>query len=298
MNSFSISDLQQFTGIKAHTIRIWEKRYNALEPFRSEGNTRYYSGEQLRRLLTIVSLMDKEHKISYLCTLSDKELNKLLDEKLDGIIKSYSHDDILILQMVSAALDFNEAKFDKLFSNALLRYGMKDTYRQIIYPTLVRLGIMWNKDDISVAQEHFVINLIKQKLSTSIEALIPNPESKYTWLLYLPEDEFHEVGLMMANYLIRQAGHKVIYLGSNVPFDAVQSAVNLISPDMILFFLVGKRDALHNQDYCALVSHSFLSRRIYVAVEENCVKDLKRSSNNLNYISSVEALLKVIEEYS
>ena len=146
MNSFSITDLQQFSGIKAHTIRIWEQRYKALKPMRTEGNTRFYDGSQLRRLLNIVSLMNAEYKVSELCSMPDKILNELLDIQLNKNISSDFAIEYLISQCVVASLEFNEEKFDKFFSNTVLRFGIKDTYVKVIYPLLVRLGLMWAKD--------------------------------------------------------------------------------------------------------------------------------------------------------
>ena len=225
MSLFSISQLQQFSGVKAHTIRVWEKRYNALKPERSEGNTRYYDGLQLRRLLNIVSLMNDDFKVSELCSMSDEKLNGLLETHLaDNISPDYAIE-YLISQCIAASMEFNEEKFDKIFSNAVLRLGIERTYIQVVYPALVRLGIMWGTDVLPAAQEHFITNLIRQKIHAAIDALPPPTRPEKPWMLFLMEDELHETGLLFANYLLRKAGHKVVYLGSNVPFTSLESAV-------------------------------------------------------------------------
>ena len=142
MNLFSISELQQFSGIKAHTIRIWEQRYNALQPDRSQGNTRYYDGKQLRRLLNIVSLLDTEHKVSELCKMPDSKLYKLLEENLLATTARDGAHGYFISQIVASAMEFDEAQFDKFFSSAVLRLKLKETYRSVLYPALTLLSLL------------------------------------------------------------------------------------------------------------------------------------------------------------
>ena len=125
MNSFSISELQNFSGIKAHTIRIWEQRYAALKPNRTDGNTRYYNGSQLRRLLNIVSLLDTDYKVSELCSMPDKKLVKLLDEKLSQSISADHAYEYFISQIVSSTIQYNEMQFDKLFISMVCRNGLR-----------------------------------------------------------------------------------------------------------------------------------------------------------------------------
>ena len=293
MNLFSISELQQFSGIKAHTIRVWEQRYNALKPERSEGNTRYYDGSQLRRLLNIVSLMNDDFKVSELCSMSDEKLNGLLETQLSKNISPDHGIEYLISQCIAAAIEFNEEKFDKFFSNALLRFGIKGTYIQIIYPSLVRLGIMWRKDVLPPAQEHFITNLIRQKLHTAIDALPPATHPKKLWLLFLMEDELHETGLLFAHYLLRNAGHKVIYLGSNVPFASIESAVKELNPSGLMFFVVRKNDTDNDLKKINQMKKIFSSQTIYMASDASRLSTLK-NSNKFIRLYSVEDLEKQI----
>lgn len=243
MNSFTISQLQDYSGIKAHTIRIWEQRYNALVPHRSKGNTRYYDGEQLRRLLNIVSLIGTEHKVSKICAMTNKELNALLDKQyqsLENVIDESA--ELYVSQLISSAFSFDEAQFEKLFDHCVLRFGLQDTYVKVLYPTLQRLGLLWAKDALPPAHEHFITNLIKIKILTAVNALpTPNYE-KDSWLLFLPEDEFHEIGLLFAYFLIRHAGHRVFYLGANVPVASLSQTIESIKPANVLGFLVSKKD--------------------------------------------------------
>ena len=275
MNLFTISQLQQFSGIKAHTIRIWEQRYNALQPHRSEGNTRYYNNEQLRRLLNIVSLMGYEYKISELCSMPDEKLFKIINSHL----KNFSSDDLAIeysiSQLISAGMTLDENYFESLFSNCVIRYGIKDTYIKIIYPLLTRIGLMWSADTMPPAQEHFISNIIRQKLFTAIDTLPPARASKNKWLLFLPEDEFHEIGLLFANYLIRSCGQSVFYLGVNTPLDPLISIVKEFTPDNLLFFLVHNIDVEKAQEYIDTISLKFRKQNLYISGNESIIGNLK-----------------------
>lgn len=292
MNLFSISELQQFSGIKAHTIRIWEQRYNALQPDRSEGNTRYYNGNQLRRLLNIVSLLDAEHKVSEVCKMPDSKLHKLLEEKLSAAtVRDHSHQ-YFISQIVSAAMEYNEAHFDKLFS--ILRFGLKETYISVLYPTLVRLGLLWAQDSMRPSHEHFISSLFRQKILAAINALPVPLATKQSWLLFLPEDELHETGLLFANFLIRHAGRRVIYLGANVPFETLADAVNNTRPTSLLFFLVRRNDKENDQKLLSRLSKQFADKQIYVACEPSRAENLKVPKNViiLHKVDDLENQLK------
>ncbi|MES2800568.1 MAG: MerR family transcriptional regulator [Bacteroidota bacterium] len=297
MNLFSISELQQYSGIKAHTIRIWEQRYNALKPERSEGNTRYYDGAQLRRLLNIVSLKNDNFKVSELCTMSDEQLNNLLDEHLSKVSSSDADTEYLVSQCIAAAMEFDGVKFDKFFSVAVQRFGLKETYTQVLYPMLVRLGIMWMKDAFPTAQEHFISNKIRQKLSAAIEAIpLSSQQAQQTWVLFLLENEMHEIGLLLAYYLIQNAGHKVVYLGSNLPFSSLELAVKELNPSNLLFFLVRKNDAENDLAMIEQMKTTFPEQSIFMAADSNRLVMLKNSKKfkRLNTVEELENSIRTI----
>ena len=287
MNQFSISQLERFSGIKAHTIRIWEQRYNALQPNRSEGNTRYYDNDQLRRLLNIVSLSKQDYKVSELCAMTDQQLFKLVWELKNEI--ENKTEEYFISQLVAAGISYDESYFDKIFSHTLLRYGMKDTYLKVIYPVLVRTGLMWTCNNLAPANEHFISNLFRQKLFTAIDALpSPKPESD-SWLLFLQENEFHEIGLLLAHYLIRLSGKKVIYLGGNVPMESVIAAAKEISCDNLLLFLVHRDSELEVCQYLKDLNSRFTGKNIYIAGEQKRLNQIKKTKNVI-FLSSVDDL--------
>ncbi len=294
MNSFSISQLQRYSGISVHSIRAWEKRYNALKPDRSDGNTRYYNGNQLRRLLNIASLIDSEYKVSELCSMPDSKLHELMNQQLK---KSINGDEFLVLQMVAAAIEFSESLFDKIFSRAVMSYGIEGTYMKVIYPSLERLGLMWSTDGIEPAQEHFISNLMRQKLNSSIDILPVNESSKNHWILFLPEEEFHESGLIMANYLIRNAGHRCTYLGSNLPIDTLKQVVKQLKPSALLFFLVSTNNKEDDNSFVQSMVKNFPSQKIHIATEAVRLSQIK-NNKNLTMLKSVDDLKNVIDSMS
>ncbi|MBA2249213.1 MAG: MerR family transcriptional regulator [Chitinophagaceae bacterium] len=293
MNLYSISQLERFSGIKAHTIRMWEQRYDALQPVRSKGNTRYYDNLQLKRLLNIVSLMNSEHKVSELCFMTDSVLTNLLSERLKNITIADEATEYSISQLIAAGLNYDEVHFEKIFANCVLRFGMEITYTKVIYPMLLRIGLMWSIDAMPLAQEHFISNMVRQKLFSSIDALPPANSTKDAWLLFLPENEFHEIGLLFSHYVIRLAGKKVIYLGSNIPVNTIQATIKETSPANILLFLVHNEIPALAQRQIAILLKAPGKHRIYLSGNEHLICQLK-TGKEIQWLKSVKDLEHVL----
>lgn len=290
MDIFSIAQLSQFSGIKAHTIRIWEKRYNALSPNRSAGNTRYYNNDQLRRLLNIVSLSESGYKVSELCVMPDKKLFAAIKDIHEN--NSSTHQtEYFISQLLFAGINYDEIHFEKLLSDSFITYGIKDAYLKVVCPMLHRIGIMWSKDDLPVVSEHFISNLIRQKFFSAINSLPPANNVSDTWLLFLPENEFHEIGLLFSYFLIRQSGRKVIYLGANVPVQSIATAVKEVNIKNLLFFIVHK-DLPENIDvFCNQLSKFSKGRSIYMAANQQVINQLKGAEKKrIKFLPSIETL--------
>lgn len=226
---YSIKDLEQITGIKAHTIRIWEKRFNLFTPDRTSTNIRFYSDEDLKKLLNILILYRQGIKISKLADLSSVELNEMVRNTLT----SYESDDI-IESLIIDMIDFNQASFEKKLNRIIFTLGFEETVYRVIGPFYQKVGILWQTEAINPAQEHFISNLIKQKFFIAIDALEPILPSAKTFLLFLREHEQHELSLLLAYYLIRKYGHKAIYLGQSVPLADVLKAWSVIRADYLV----------------------------------------------------------------
>lgn len=293
MNTFSIAELAQFSGIKAHTIRIWEQRYNVLKPQRNEGNIRSYNGEQLQRLLNIVSLMNESYKISDLCSMSNNELQKHLEQKLTLNQNQFVDHELIVNQLIIAGYEYNQTQFEHLFAHAILKYGFVNTYTNIIYPLLLRIGMMWILNKIPPSQEHFITNIIRKKLLVSIDELPLPKHPKKKWLLFLNEDEYHDIGLLMAYFLIAQAGHLVYYLGANVPLQSLENAVKEINPNMLLYFLVRNNEPQEDLKLIKYFNRKFNSKKIIMVADSNRIQMVKNTAN-FTRISTLNELTNFI----
>lgn len=234
---YSIQDLENLSGIKAHTIRIWEKRYDLLTPLRTDTNIRLYSDDELRKLLNVTTLISNGGKISKISKLSDKEIAN----EIDTILSTESEDEnieLFINNLIASGLSFDVPKFESSFSSAMVRLGLKETYVKVLLPALLRIGLLWGKSEIVPAQEHLISNLIKQKLFSSIDGLPTETNPKQKNLLFLPPNEDHEIGLLLTYYLLKQNGHQVYYLGANVPLNNISVSIELCKPDSLVFFAV------------------------------------------------------------
>jgi MerR family transcriptional regulator, light-induced transcriptional regulator len=294
MDSFSISELAQYSGIKAHTIRIWEKRYHALKPDRSLGNTRYYDSSQLKRLLTISGLLGSEYKVSELCAMTDEKLKSLHIKMVNPAMTAPA--EYFVSQLIAAALTYDEVQFVNIFSHCLLRYGLKDAYLRVLCPALTRIGLMWLNDSLATANEHFFSNMIRQKLFTAIDSL-PHPKSdSCPWILFLPENEFHEIGLLMAYYLIRLSGQKVVYLGGNVPELSLRAAVKELKPENLLMFFVHRDLPAKVKKYLDRLNKDLKVKNIYVAANQ-CLIDQLLSGKKVYFLNSLEALDRLLPHH-
>jgi MerR family transcriptional regulator, light-induced transcriptional regulator len=236
MIRYSIRDLEKITGIKAHTIRIWEKRYGIVAPLRTLTNIRYYSDEDLRRLMNVAILNKYGYKISNIQSMSSDELNSSVVELTHQDIDNDHQVDNLVMSMI----ELDEPRFDKIISSSIIKQGFEYTFENLLYRFLEKIGILWQIGAINPVQEHFISHLIRQKLILAIDGQQGNKENYKTFLLFLPENEFHEIALMYLHFLIRREGHKVIYLGQNVPLLHLKDIFEIHHVDFLLTSITSK----------------------------------------------------------
>lgn len=290
MANYSIKDLENFTGIKAHTIRIWEKRYNLVEPKRTWTNIRYYDDEDLKKLLNISILNRHGYKISNIANFTDITIN----EKILNLAQTQNDVESQIESMVLAMIDLDENKFDKVFNTAIINFGFEETILKLIYPFFERIGILWQIGSINPAQEHFISNLIRQKLIMAIDGLIGNvSESSKIFLLFLPEGEHHELGLIFFHYLIKKHNHKVIYLGEAVPFDALIEVSKTHQFDYLLTSVTTPmQEGLLHELTQDLRKH-FSSSQIYFAGLQSQILE-NNSSENIHWLKNANELRELL----
>jgi len=262
---YSISDLEQLSGISVHNIRIWERRYNALQPSRSVGNTRFYDDNQLKRLLNIAGLYFSGHKISKACAMSKEETESFLQQEINATISHENQYEYFISQIISQAMGYHEHEINQLITQSFERNGILNTYKFVMYPLLVRLGLMWRQDSVCPSQEHFLSSVFRQKLYTVIDNCPPPKQGSQKWLLFLPEDEDHDIGLLLASYMLRAAGKQVIYLGAKVPVFALKNAIESTGPEKLLFFMTRIRPFTDAQRYLTDITDHFPNQQIYLS---------------------------------
>lgn len=262
MGNYSIKDLERLSGVKAHTIRIWEQRYNIITPQRTNTNIRYYSDNDLRKLLNISLLNQYGYKISRIASLSDKEISKEVMKVTEA-----EHDpDSQLAALTICMIELDEHRFEKLLASCILRQGFETTMSSIIFPFLDRVGVMWMTGAINPAQEHFVSNMIRQKLIVAIDGQMNAvADSEQTFMLFCPEGEFHEIGLLFTNYLLRSRRKKSIYLGASVPFHDVVDIFNVHNPKYLFSYITTSPSGEELQQYIYDLSNSFPDSKIWLA---------------------------------
>lgn len=213
-SEFTIRDLEQFSGVKAHTIRIWEKRYGLLAPDRTGTNIRLYDLDELKVILNVAFLNQHGYKISRIAAMSLPERDRLVRET--AMSGATLQDTLNSLKL--AMLSFDEHVFEQVSSKYREEHGFRALIEQVFVALLEQIGVLWQTNAICPAQEHFVSNFIRHKLISATDRLpLPEPKQDRTFVLYLPEDEIHELGLLYVNYLLRAKSERTIYLGQSVP---------------------------------------------------------------------------------
>jgi MerR family transcriptional regulator, light-induced transcriptional regulator len=229
MNAFTIKDLENLSGIKAHTIRIWEQRYSFLRPQRTSTNIRYYTNDELKTVLNIALLNKYGYKISHIDKMSAQEVR----EKIVSLSPAEAQQERLVNDLLQHMIDLDTEKFEDLLDNYIMMKGIDRAISFLIFPFLDKIGILWLASHIHPVQEHVVTNIIRQKLVVGIESVVTHISVDKKVILFLPEGEYHELGLLYTYYLLKSRGVHVIYLGANVPFTDLEFIVNLKKPDYL-----------------------------------------------------------------
>ncbi|MFY7890384.1 MAG: MerR family transcriptional regulator [Spirosomataceae bacterium] len=290
MSNYSIKDLEQLSGIKAHTLRIWEQRYDMLKPDRTDTNIRTYTDEDLKLVLNIALLKEHGYKISAIAGMSNQAV---CQEVLHVSEKKLSSPD-QIHALTLAMLDLDEERFEKIISTNTLQVGFEQTMIQVIFPFLNRIGTLWLSNSIGIAQEHFISSLIRQKIIVAIDGQLPvRKEGGKKFLLYLPAGELHEIGLLFANYLIRSRNHKVVYFGQNLPFDELVFAHNVHNPDGIFAVMTTSPSSEDVQAYVYKLGATFPSTTILLTGHQVVGQDID-CPDNVTIITRIQELIQMI----
>jgi DNA-binding transcriptional MerR regulator len=262
MIRYSIKDLEKLTGIKAHTIRIWEKRYQFISPERTSTNIRYYSDNDLKKLLNVSILNREGIKISNIVNMSNEEIN----ERIMRVSETSDDYNNQIEQLVISMVDLDEPRFDRILSSSVIKLGFDDTVIKVLYPFFDKIGILWQIGTVYPAQEHFVSSLVRQKLIIAIDGQSGShkPNAK-TFLMFLPSNEWHELGLLFYSYLVKKTGYKVIYLGQSVPFEDVIEVNRKHQIDYFFTSIITPVTQRKYTEYLQQLSLAFPDKKIFIS---------------------------------
>ena len=287
---YSIQYLEEISGIKAHTIRIWEQRYNLFKPHRTASNIRYYDDNQLRKLLNVTALLELGYKISHIADMSNAQMMQELKSKLEGAVSplAFQH---FTNELIISSLNFDKSSFEKQFNSCVLKFGFAPTIENVLYPTMKRIGVLWQLEEMNPSQEHFISNLIRQKLYSAIDGLPEPSTSLKNCILFLPENEHHEIGLLYFNYLLIRAGIKTIYLGENVPLSSVKHAADHLNPSHLVLFMIKTVAPEQSNDYLKKLCKLFPTKQILLCGNSHFLHTIKKL-NNLILIDSPEVSKK------
>ena len=234
MKKYSISDIEGLTGIKAHTIRAWESRYNLVPPQRTPTNIRFYDEDDLKLLLNIVTLNGKGYKISRIAKMSKQQISEMVTQ----FKSDWQNDAVQVLHLSDATLKYDEIAFAEILSGCISEMGLTKTMDLALFPFMKRVGMLWQTGAIDPSHEHFASNLIRDRIIVEIDKVVkPEKENPKRFLLFLPEVEMHETGLLFARYLLKKCGMDTLYLGQEIPYSDVKKVIVSYQPDYAFIVL-------------------------------------------------------------
>jgi DNA-binding transcriptional MerR regulator len=281
---YFIKDIENITGIKAHTLRIWEQRYNLLIPKRTDTNLRYYDPADVKYILNVSILNRHGYKISRIAAMTTDEVR---DKVMEISVRSTERNEV-IDSLIVATYDLDEDTFNRILNNQIIRNGLEITFIEVVFPLLRRIGLLWLSDSLHPALEHFVTNIIKQKLLIAIEGQSRKlPEGK-RFLLFLPEGEHHELGLLFASYLLKQKGHDVVYLGQSTPLDNLKTVFKKWQPQVLFTIITSPTLAIPATELITVIGEMWPECELWITGD-------KVLNNNLG---SIPSNTKLVQDFS
>ena len=262
MTHYTLYELERITGILAATIRVWERRYNIIIPKRTGTNRRWYDDNDLRRLINISILYHSGIKISKIAKYPESELI----EKVDYMTRDSVISDTHIKSLIVAMLSFNGKAVNEILLRSVISIGFEETFSSLVFPFLRRIGIMWHTGSANTGAEHFITNILRGKLIAAIDSLpSPNDPKRKRVIMFLPDNELHEIGLLFYSYLIRRLGHEVLYLGQATPFSALTEASEKWRSDIFVTGVLSELSIFKPEEYLNNLSTTFKSQKILIS---------------------------------
>ena len=287
MNFFSISDIENLTGIKAHTLRVWEQRYQLLNPKRKESKHRLYDNEDLKYILRIAFLYNNGYKISRIAGLTEDEIKKKALDTTSGK-ENYQ---VFVNQLTEASIDFDQARFEKILHNLILHLGFEKTVIQILFPLLNKIGLLWMTDKVSPAQEHFASALVIKKILVALDGL-DSPrvdQGARKVLLFAPAGEHHEIPLLFMHYLLKKNGVRNVYVGKDAKFEVIRDFCMQHNPTQLYCHLVTNLLTSDLNEYFKRLSSAFPEKEIFFSGPQ--ARKVDGPPPNIRLLKDAEAML-------
>ncbi|MGC6471225.1 MAG: MerR family transcriptional regulator [Flavobacteriales bacterium] len=263
MTKYSIDQFSQITGITKFVLRTWENRYGFLKAERTDTKIRYYTDDLLVRALNCNYLLENGLKISVVSKLSDDEIRQKVDS-IKNSSDNKSKEAYYISKLIESALEFDSKLFHLTYDSGVRELGIIEFYKSVLLIAFNKVGIFWLTNRIAPSQEHFLSELVKQKVSAAADSASLNINSKESWLLFLPENEFHDIGLMFAKFLLVKHGYEVIYLGNNIPYGSLQQLAEKRRVDNVLFFSISNTSKSNLDFTTDYINKTFPSAKHYL----------------------------------
>ena len=283
MSVYTIDQLSRISGFNKILIRTWENRYKLFHPQRTKTNIRLYGDQCLIRALNTGILRDRGYKISHISKLSDQEIKSLVynsEEIISSNVVEYTN------RIIEAGITFNEDLFTEYVHKAIAEFGLLEVYNTIILPTLERIGILWLTNNIMPSQEHFISELVKQTIVSNISFNNNTPDSAPSWLVFLPENEHHEIALLLSKYILKENNQKVIYLGQSVPKESLEIVRYHRKIDNFLFSIVTRESQRIIDSLIDFLRELYPMSNIYCITHKSNIKD--DLSDEVRFITSIE----------
>ena len=292
MQSFSIRNIELLTGIKAHTLRIWEQRYDFFKAPRKESKQRFYSNEDLQKLLCLSFLYHNGWKISRIAALSDEEI-KAEAEKVELTPSNYP---TYLQRLLQSAIDFNEADFLQTLNQLIEQIGFEKTIVDVCYPYLQRVGLLWDTNRVIPAQEHFASYIIQNRLISETEKYSQSQNDSPEIILFCPENEYHELPLLYINYMLRKYGWRVLYMGKNIKLADLSEAAKIPGINYLYLHLITNFTGLFIDDYFEMLRKTFPDKTIIASGKG--IEQSERTFVNLRLMRRDDEILQFIKEKS
>lgn len=292
MDSFTIKDIENLSGIKAHTLRMWEKRYQLHTPKRRGGNHRIYDNEDLKFYIKVAFLNKSGYKISGIAAMTREEM----DAKSIVVNGTAERQLVFISGLITAAIEFDETGFRSLLERAIEQFGFEITVRKVIYPFFERIGLLWMTNNARPSQEHFSSNIIRNLLIRAIDQLGHQPVKEGAPLiLFTPEEEYHEIPLLYAWYMLKKHHKQVIYAGVGISLNELKYICNEIPAANVYFHLITNLTKLSVNEYITELRKQLPHQKIIMSGP--LAKQATLPQKDCLFIHSMDCLYRFINEY-